>query len=130
MAHQANATKNAIAPGDDPGSRAAKVTTAGVTRLSRRELGELTGLSQSVIWSCEAGTRQRIDDIRQLLHVADTVQMPREALLPVILGQPCGRGELLAEPVTAASRMAGAGSTPRDGRDQRTTIQASQRETR
>jgi hypothetical protein len=36
--------------------------------------------------------------------------MPREALLPVILGQPCGLGELLAESVMAAPQMAGAGS--------------------
>ena len=78
-------------------------------RLSRRELGDLTGLSHSVIWYWEAGRRQGIYDIRQLLHFADSVQMPREALLPVILGQPCGLGELLAEPVSAVPQMAGAG---------------------
>jgi hypothetical protein len=78
-------------------------------RLSRRELGELTGLSHSVIWYWEAGAQQGIYDIRQLLHFADAVQMPREALLPVILGQPCGLGDLLAEPVTAAPQMAVAG---------------------
>jgi hypothetical protein len=78
-------------------------------RLSRRELGDITGLSHSVIWYWEVGRRQGIYDIRQLLQFADSVQMPREALLPVILGQPCGLGELLAEPVTAAPRMAGAG---------------------
>ena len=78
-------------------------------RLSRRELAELTGLSHSVIWYYEAGARQGIYDIRQLLHFADAVQMPREALLPVILGQPCGLGELLAESVTAVPQLAGAG---------------------
>jgi hypothetical protein len=78
-------------------------------RLSRRELAELTGVSHSVIWYWEAGARQGIYDIRQLLHFADAVQMPREALLPVILGQPCGLGELLAESVMAAPRMVGAG---------------------
>lgn len=77
-------------------------------RLSRRELGELTGVSHSVIWYWEVGRRQGIYNIRQLLHFADAVQMPREALLPVILGQPCGLGELLAESVTAAPQMAGA----------------------
>jgi hypothetical protein len=76
-------------------------------RLSRRELGELIGLSHSVIWYWEVGRRQGIYDIRQLLHFADAVQMPREALLPVILGQPCGLGELLAESVTPAPQMAG-----------------------
>jgi hypothetical protein len=76
-------------------------------RLSRRELAELTGVSHSVIWYWEVGRRQGIYDIRQLLHFADAVQMPREALLPVILGQPCGLGDLLAESVTP--QMAGAG---------------------
>jgi hypothetical protein len=78
-------------------------------RLSRRELADLTGLSHSVIWYYEAGARQGIYDIRQLLHFADAVQMPREALLPVILGQPCGLGDLLADSVTATPQMAGAG---------------------
>jgi len=78
-------------------------------RLSRRELGELTGVSHSVIWYWEVGRRQGIYDIRQLLQFADAVQMPREALLPVILGQPCGLGDLLAEAVTVAPQMAGAG---------------------
>jgi hypothetical protein len=78
-------------------------------RLSRRELAELTGVSHSVIWYWESGRRQGIYDIRQLLHFADAVQMPREALLPVILGQPCGLGDLLAESVSAAPLLAGAG---------------------
>ncbi len=78
-------------------------------RLSRRQLSEIIGLSHSVIWYWEAGARQGIYDIRQLLAFADAVQMPREALLPVILGQPCGLGDLLADSVTAAPAMAGAG---------------------
>ena len=78
-------------------------------RLSRRELADLTGVSHGVIWSWEVGRRQGIYDIRQLLHFADAVQMPREALLPVILGQPCGLGDLLAESVTAAPEMTIAG---------------------
>jgi hypothetical protein len=80
-------------------------------RLSRRELGEITGLSHSVIWYYEAGARQGIYDIRQLLHFADCVQMPREALLPVILGQPRTLGDLLAGSVTAAPEIAGAGGS-------------------
>jgi hypothetical protein len=78
-------------------------------RLSRWELGEITGLSHSVIWYYEAGARQGIYGIRQLLHFADSVQMPREALLPVILGQPCGLGDLLADSVTEAPQIVGAG---------------------
>ena len=37
MAHQANATRNAIAPGNDPGSRAARVATAGVSVAAGRK---------------------------------------------------------------------------------------------
>jgi transcriptional regulator with XRE-family HTH domain len=78
-------------------------------RLSRPELGRLMGLSDSVIWYWESGRRQGIYDIRQLLQFADSVQMPREALLPVILGQPRTLGDLLAEAVTAAPAAALAG---------------------
>jgi len=70
--------------------------------LSRRELGERTGLSESVIWYWEAGRRQGIYDIRQLLQFADSLRMPRPALLPVILGQPDALSDLLADPAAAA----------------------------
>jgi Helix-turn-helix domain len=88
---------------------AAPVIYRSAARLSRRELADLIGVSHSVIWYWESGRRQGIYDIRQVLQFADAVQMPREALLPVILGQPCGVGELLADSVTAAPQMAGAG---------------------
>ena len=58
--------------------------------LSQQELAERTGFSQSAIWYWEARKRQGIYDIRQLLQFADAVRMPRQALLPVILGQPGG----------------------------------------
>jgi hypothetical protein len=78
--------------------------------LSRRELGERTGLSESVIWYWEAGRRQGIYDIRQLLQFADSLRMPRPALLPVILGQPDALSGLLAGPaVTALTSCAAAG---------------------
>jgi transcriptional regulator with XRE-family HTH domain len=77
--------RNALARLDLP---AVLVIYRSAARLSRRELGERTGLSQSTIWYWEAGARQGIYDIRQLLQFADSVQMPRPALLPVILGQP------------------------------------------
>jgi transcriptional regulator with XRE-family HTH domain len=77
--------------------------------LSRRELGERTGLSESVIWYWEAGRRQGIYDIRQLLQFADSLRMPRPALLPVILGQPDALRDLLAGPAaTALAACAGA----------------------
>jgi hypothetical protein len=77
--------------------------------LSRRELGERTGLSESVIWYWEAGRRQGIYDIRQLLQFADSLRMPRPALLPVILGEPDALSDLLAgRAATALAACAGA----------------------
>ena len=76
--------------------------------LSRRELGERTGLSESVIWYWEAGRRQGIYDIRQLLQFADSLRMPRPALLPVILGQPDALSDLLRRP-PRPSRQGAAG---------------------
>jgi transcriptional regulator with XRE-family HTH domain len=66
-------------------------------RLSRRELGEITGLSHSTIWRYEAGERQGIYDIRQLLQFADSVEMPRSALLPVILGPAGNIGQVTGD---------------------------------
>jgi ribosome-binding protein aMBF1 (putative translation factor) len=81
--------------------------------MSRRELGERTGLSESVIWYWEAGRRQGIYDIRQLLQFADSLRMPRPALLPVILGQPDALSDLLADPaatgLAACAGVAGHG---------------------
>jgi hypothetical protein len=76
--------------------------------LSRRELGERAGFSESAIWYWEAGARQGIYDIRQLLQFADAVRVPRMALLPVILGQPRARGGLPAGPAAwPAAALAG-----------------------
>jgi hypothetical protein len=66
--------------------------------VSRRELGKRTGLSESAIWYWEAGERQGIYDIRQLLQLADSLQAPRLALLPVILGQPQALSDLMPGP--------------------------------
>jgi hypothetical protein len=70
-------------------------SAAGVTR---RELGERAGLSESVIWYWEAGRRQGIYDIRQLLQLVDSLNAPRLALLPVILGQPQALSDLVPGP--------------------------------
>ena len=75
--------------------------------MTRRELGERTGLSESVIWYWEAGRRQGIYDIRQLLQFADSLQAPRPALLPVILGQPALSATCC--PAWPLSRRGGAG---------------------
>ena len=80
-------------------------SAAGVTR---RELGERTGLSESVIWYWEAPAA------RHLRHppapaVRGRARMPRLALLPVILGQPDALSDLLADQAaTALAACAGA----------------------
>lgn len=51
-----------------------------------------------MIWYWEAGRRQGIYDIRQLLQLADSLKVPRLALLPVILGQPRALSDLLPGP--------------------------------
>jgi hypothetical protein len=75
-------------------------SAAGVTR---RELGDRAGLSESAIWYWEAGTRQGIYDIRQLLQLIDALL----ALLPVILGRPDALSDLV--PGLAALPAGGAG---------------------
>ncbi|MGQ0775146.1 MAG: helix-turn-helix domain-containing protein [Pseudonocardiales bacterium] len=57
-------------------------------RLSQAELGNLIeGWSQSTVSLIERGLRDTVYDIRTLLAFADTVGMPRAALLPLILGR-------------------------------------------
>lgn len=59
------------------------------TGLSQLELANLVeGWSQSTVSLIERGRRDTLYDIRELLRFADAVDMPREALLPVVLGQP------------------------------------------
>jgi hypothetical protein len=77
--------------------------------VSRRELGERAGLSESAIWYWEAGTRQGIYDIRQLLQLIDALQAPRLALLPVILGQPHALSDLLPDQAALPSGGEGHG---------------------
>ncbi|MDQ2883103.1 MAG: hypothetical protein M3Y48_18480 [Actinomycetota bacterium] len=57
--------------------------------LSQMDLGNLVdGWSQSLVSLTERGHRDTLYDIRKLLAFADAVDMPRTALLPLILGQP------------------------------------------
>lgn len=58
------------------------------TRLSQLDLGTLLGWSQSLVARIEAGQRDTLFDVRELLRVADTLDMPREALAPLLLGAP------------------------------------------
>ena len=77
--------------------------------VSRRELGERAGLSESAIWYWEAGTRQGIYDIRQLLQLTDALQAPRLPLLPVILGQPRALSDLVPGPAALPAGGVGHG---------------------
>jgi Helix-turn-helix domain len=77
--------------------------------VSRRELGARAGLSESAIWYWEAGMRQGIYDIRQLLQLTDALQAPRLALLPVILGQPDALSDLLSGRAALSAGGAGHG---------------------
>ena len=79
---------------------------AGVTR---RELGDRAGLSESAIWYWEAGRRQGIYDIRQLLQLTDALKAPRLALLPVILGQARALSAPLPGPAALPAGCAGHG---------------------
>ena len=77
-------------------------------RLSQRELADLTGWSQPAVSLVETGRRDTLYDIRELLKFADAVAMPREALLPLLLGRPAvlvsatvpdnGQAETVTEP--------------------------------
>ncbi len=55
--------------------------------LSQHELAEITGWSQGTLSFFESGQRRTLYDIQALLRFADAVDMPREALLPLVLGK-------------------------------------------
>lgn len=54
--------------------------------LSQLEFAVLLGWSQSAVARAEAGQRGSLYDIRRLFEVVDAVGMPREALIPLLLG--------------------------------------------
>ncbi|WP_329260820.1 helix-turn-helix domain-containing protein [Actinoallomurus sp. NBC_01490] len=59
------------------------------TGLSQLDFANIVeGWSQSTVSLIERGRRDTLYDVRELLRFADTVGMPREALLPLILGDP------------------------------------------
>lgn len=59
-------------------------TTAGLSQL---EFANLLGWSQSAVARAETGERGSIYDLRRLFEVVDAVDMPREALIPLLLGR-------------------------------------------
>jgi transcriptional regulator with XRE-family HTH domain len=56
--------------------------------MSQEEAGRITGWSGAGICQIETGKRDTIYDIRNLLRIVDAFKVPREMLLPVILGHP------------------------------------------
>jgi transcriptional regulator with XRE-family HTH domain len=54
--------------------------------LSQRDLAAVAGWSQAVLSYYERGTREGMYDIRTALRFADSVGMPRTALLPLVAG--------------------------------------------
>lgn len=61
----------------------------GAAGLSQLDLAHLVeGWSQSTVSLIENGRRDTLYDVRELLRVADAVDMPRQALLPLVFGDP------------------------------------------
>jgi transcriptional regulator with XRE-family HTH domain len=70
----------------DPG--AALAIFRAVSGLSQQDVADIVGWSQSTVSLIEKGQRDTLFDIRELLRFADMVEMPREALAPVLSGKP------------------------------------------
>ncbi|GAA1892209.1 helix-turn-helix domain-containing protein [Actinomadura bangladeshensis] len=58
----------------------------GAAGMSQLEFGHILGWSQSVITKIECGRRDTFHDIREILRIADLLDMPRQALLPLVTG--------------------------------------------
>ncbi|WP_344945307.1 helix-turn-helix transcriptional regulator [Sphaerisporangium flaviroseum] len=56
--------------------------------LSQLELASLVGWSQSTVNRIESGERDTLYDVRELLRFADAIDMPRDALMPLLTGKP------------------------------------------
>jgi transcriptional regulator with XRE-family HTH domain len=99
--------RDALARVDLPAAVAVFRAAAG---LSQHELADITGWSQSSLSLFESGHRETLYDVRALLRFADAVDMPREALLPVLIGHP---GAALPDAWLAEMSVA-AGSVPEE----------------
>lgn len=70
----------------DPGAALAVFRT--VCGLSQQDVADIMGWSQSAVSLIEKGKRDTLFDLRELVHFADMVEMPRAALAPVLAGEP------------------------------------------
>ena len=59
----------------------------GAAGMSQLEFGHILGWSQSVITKIECRKRETFYDIREILRVIDLLDMPRQALLPLVTGR-------------------------------------------
>ncbi|MEU9891163.1 helix-turn-helix transcriptional regulator [Sphaerisporangium sp. NPDC051011] len=59
----------------------------GATGMSQLDFGALLGWSQSVVTKVERRKRDTFHDIREILRIADLLGMPRQVLLPLIIGR-------------------------------------------
>jgi transcriptional regulator with XRE-family HTH domain len=60
----------------------------GAADMSQLDFGQLLGWSQSVVTKIERRQRRTFHDVDEILKVCDLLGMPREALLPLVLGRP------------------------------------------
>lgn len=65
----------------------------GAAGMSQLEFGHILGWSQSAITKIECKKRDTFHDIREILRVADLLDMPRQALLPLVTGRVDSIGE-------------------------------------
>src|SRR6266571_3838762 len=70
----------------DPGAAMAIFRTS--AGMSQQELADILNCSQSKVSLIEKGQRETLFDIRELLRFADMVEMPRDALIPLVVGRP------------------------------------------
>jgi DNA-binding XRE family transcriptional regulator len=77
--------REALASGNMPAFVAIVRAAMGLSQL---ELASLVGWSQSTINRIENGERNTLYDIRELLRFADAIDMPRHALMPLLMGDP------------------------------------------
>jgi transcriptional regulator with XRE-family HTH domain len=76
--------RDALARADLPAAIAVFRAASG---LSQHQLADITGWSQGTVSFFENGQRETLYDIREFLRFADAVDIPREALLPLVVGR-------------------------------------------
>jgi transcriptional regulator with XRE-family HTH domain len=76
--------RDALARADLPAAVAVFRAASG---LSQHQLAAITGWSQGTVSFFESGQRETLYDIREFLRFADAVDIPREALLPLVVGR-------------------------------------------